>query len=194
MVEEQIQRQRELAAQAAAKKHWDEDEDEENEVDDTDDVDPEAEYAAWKLRRAQAYTPGTRGDRGQGEGARGDRASAKPHGGGAPCRGRGAHRQAKRKKEKGEEKMSYMQKYFHKGAFYQDESKAEGLDKRDIMGTRFADDVRNRELLPKALQMRDMTKLGKKGATRYKDLKSEDTGRWGGIDDGRPGGIRSKCR
>ena len=47
------------------------------------------------------------------------------------------------------------------------------------MGARFEDDVRNRELLPKALQLRDMTRLGRKGASKYRDLRSEDTGRWG---------------
>lgn len=92
----------------------------------------------------------------------------------------------KQKEEReGKGKMSYMQKYYHKGAFFQDDAKAEGLDRRDIMGSRFADDVQNRELLPQALQIRDMTKLGKKGATKYKDLKSEDTGKWGQFDDRR---------
>jgi microfibrillar-associated protein 1 len=92
--------------------------------------------------------------------------------------------------------MGYMQKYYHKGAFFQDDAKAEGLDRRDIMGSRFADDV-NRELLPQALQMRDMTKIGKKGATKYKDLKSEDTGRWGQFDDKHrkgPGGFNNDER
>lgn len=79
--------------------------------------------------------------------------------------------------------MGYLQKYFHRGAFYQDKGEAEGVADRDLAGARFADDV-NRELLPKALQMRDMTKLGKKGATKYRDLKSEDTGQWG-MDEGR---------
>jgi len=86
-----------------------------------------------------------------------------------------------------------MQKYFHKGAFYADDAKAQGLDRREIMGAKFADDV-DRELLPKSLQMRDMTKIGKRGATKYKDLKSEDTGSWGRFDDrgprkGGPGGF-----
>ncbi|KAL1835554.1 hypothetical protein VTK73DRAFT_5533, partial [Phialemonium thermophilum] len=87
-----------------------------------------------------------------------------------------------RAEKEGRGRMAYMQKYFHKGAFYQDESRAQGLDKRDIMGMRIADDVRNRELLPKYMQIRDMTKLGRKGATKYRDLKSEDTGRWGELD------------
>jgi microfibrillar-associated protein 1 len=46
------------------------------------------------------------------------------------------------------------------------------------MGARFVDDV-SRETLPQYMQIRDMTKLGKKGRTRYKDLRSEDTGRFG---------------
>jgi len=92
--------------------------------------------------------------------------------------------------------MGYMQKYYHKGAFFQDDAKAEGLDRRDIMGSRFVDDV-NRELLPQALQMRDMTKIGKKGATKYRDLKSEDTGRWGQFEDKHrkgPGGFNNDER
>lgn len=57
------------------------------------------------------------------------------------------------------------------------------------MGARFEDDVQNRELLPKALQLRDMTRLGRKGASKYRDLRSEDTGRWGDHlrRDDRPG-------
>ncbi|CCF40929.1 microfibril-associated protein, partial [Colletotrichum higginsianum] len=97
-------------------------------------------------------------------------------------------RQQEEKDAKG--KMSYLQKYYHKGAFYSDEAKAYGLDKRDIMGMRIADDIKDRSALPEYLQKRDMTKLGRKGATKYKDLKSEDTGRWGEFDDRRGGGDR----
>ncbi|KGQ10170.1 hypothetical protein BBAD15_g4488 [Beauveria bassiana D1-5] len=57
------------------------------------------------------------------------------------------------------------------------------------MGARIADDVRNREALPEYLQRRDMTKLGRKGATRYKDMRTEDTGSWGvGVGGGGGGG------
>ncbi|KAF7545586.1 hypothetical protein G7Z17_g9066 [Cylindrodendrum hubeiense] len=51
------------------------------------------------------------------------------------------------------------------------------------MGTRIADDVRNREALPEYLQRRDMAKLGRKGGTKYRDMRSEDTGRWGDSND-----------
>ena len=50
------------------------------------------------------------------------------------------------------------------------------------MGSRMKDDVVNRELLPEYMQIRDMTRLGRKGRTKYKDLKTEDTGRWGVLD------------
>ncbi|KAB5575546.1 micro-fibrillar-associated protein 1 [Coniochaeta sp. 2T2.1] len=183
LVEEQIAKR--LAARAAGKKHWEDSENEEEEVDDTDDVDPEAEYAAWKLRELKRI----RREREAIEEREREREEIE--------RRRNLTEEerkaedeawiAKQKEEKeGRGKMAYMQKYFHKGAFYQDESSEMGLDRRDIMGAKFADDVKNRELLPAALQMRDMTKLGRKGATKYRDLKSEDTGRWGELDDGRP--------
>ncbi|KAG0649011.1 Spliceosome B complex MFAP1 [Hyphodiscus hymeniophilus] len=182
IVEEQIRK--DLAAKEAGKKNWD-DEEEEDEVDDTDGIDPEAEYAAWKLRELKRI----KRDREVIEEKEKELAEVERRKN-LTEEERNAEDEefiARQKEEKdGKGKMGYMQKYFHKGAFFQDDAKAEGLDKRDIMGARFTDDV-NRELLPQALQMRDMTKLGKKGATKYRDLKSEDTGKWGQFDDRRPG-------
>ncbi|KAI5862738.1 splicing factor, Prp19-binding domain-containing protein [Durotheca rogersii] len=182
IVEEQMRR--DVAARAVGKRHWDDAMDEEDDVDTGDDIDPEAEFAAWKLRELKRI----KREREAIEAREKDKAEVE--------RRRNLTEEerkaedeiflTKQKEEKDAKgKMSYMQKYFHGGAFYRYEAEAEGLAKRDIMGSRFADDVKNRELLPKALQMRDMTKLGKKGATKYKDLKSEDTGRWGEIRDPR---------
>ncbi|KAI1762990.1 splicing factor, Prp19-binding domain-containing protein [Hypoxylon sp. FL1150] len=184
LVEEQMRK--DAAARAAGKKHWDDVVDEEENVDTEDDVDPEAEFAAWKLRELKRI----KREREAIEAREKEREEVE--------RRRNLTEEerkaedeaflAKQQEEKDAKgKMSYMQKYFHKGAFYREEAEAEGLVNRDIMGSRFADDVKNRELLPKALQMRDMTKLGKKGASKYRDLKSEDTGRWGDIRDTRPG-------
>ena len=78
-----------------------------------------------------------------------------------------------------------MQRYHHKGAFFQDDETAEILRKRDLMGAKFEDEVQNREALPQYMQVRDMTKLGKKGRTRYTDLRGEDTGKWAQGYDGR---------
>ena len=183
IVEEQIRK--DLAAKAVGKKYWDDEDDDADDVDDTDDLDPEAEHAAWKLRELKRI----KRDREAIEEREREREEIERRKNLTEEERKAEDDKflAKQKEEKESKgKMSYMQKYYHKGAFFQDDLKAEGLDRRDIMGSRYADDVQNRELLPQALQMRDMTKLGKKGATKYKDLKTEDTGKWGQFDDTRP--------
>ncbi|KAH6724323.1 micro-fibrillar-associated protein 1 [Leptodontidium sp. MPI-SDFR-AT-0119] len=178
IVEEQIRK--DIAARAAGKKNWD-DEEADDEVDDEDGLDPDAEYAAWKLRELKRIKREREAieerEKELEEVERRKNLTEEER------RREDDEFIAKQKEEKdGKGKMGFMQKYYHKGAFYQDDAEAQGLGQRDIMGSKFADDV-NRELLPQALQMRDMTKLGKKGATKYKDLKSEDTGKWGQFDD-----------
>ncbi|MCJ1411181.1 hypothetical protein MMC19_005269 [Ptychographa xylographoides] len=175
----QAQLERNAAARAAGKKHWDDDEEvDAEEVDDTDGLDPEAERAAWKLRELKRV----KREREVIETAEKEREEVE--------RRRNLSKEEReeedreflerqKEEQEGRGKMGFMQKYYHKGAFFQDDSKAEGLDRRDVMGSRYADDVANRELLPEYMQIRDMTKLGRKGRTKYKDLKSEDTGKWG---------------
>ncbi|MCJ1375734.1 hypothetical protein MMC20_006971 [Loxospora ochrophaea] len=185
LVQEQLDKQ--AAARAAGKKYWDDDEevDEEARVDDTDGLDPEAERAAWKLRELRRV----KREREAIEIAENEREEVE--------RRRDLSKEERekedrefieRQKEEREDrgKMGYMQKYFHKGAFFQDDAKTQGLDRRDIMGSRYQDDVKDRELLPQYMQIRDMTKLGRKGRTKYKDLKSEDTGKWATHDGGGP--------
>ncbi|KAK2935980.1 hypothetical protein FoTM2_003923 [Fusarium oxysporum f. sp. vasinfectum] len=182
LVEEQIKK--DLAARAAGKKHWDDDENEDSDVDTTDGLDPEAEEAAWRVRelkrlkRARAIIEEREKELAEVERRRNLTEEERQ------AEDEAFLAQQKEEKE-GKGKMSFMQRYLHKGAFYQDEMKAAGLDKRDIMGSRIQDDVRNREALPEYLQRRDMAKLGRKGATKYRDMRTEDTGRWGDIGDGR---------
>ncbi|KAL2269004.1 hypothetical protein VTJ83DRAFT_3850 [Remersonia thermophila] len=188
LVEEQIRK--DLAARRSGKKHWESSSasgsDAEAEVDDTDDVDPEAEHAAWKLRELKRL----RRERDAIEARERERAELERRRGLTEEERRAedeARLAAQRDEKEGRGKMAYMQRYFHRGAFYTDQAAEMGLDKRDVVGARFADDV-DRSLLPKALQMRDLSKIGKKGATKYRDLKSEDTGQWGGLADGRRSG------
>ncbi|XWX02017.1 hypothetical protein V2A60_010049 [Cordyceps javanica] len=185
LVEEQIKK--DLAARAAGKKHWDDDEDAASDVDTTDGLDPEAEEAAWRVRelkrlkRARVAIEEREKELAEVERRRNLTAEE-----------RAAEDEAflarQQQDKDGKGKMGYMQKYFHKGAFFRDEAEAAGLLQRDLMGARIADDVRNREALPEYLQRRDMTKLGRKGATKYKDMRSEDTGSWGGSGGGGRGG------
>ncbi|KAG5974113.1 hypothetical protein E4U58_003572 [Claviceps cyperi] len=185
LVEEQIRK--DLAARAAGKKHWDDDENPDSEVDTTDGIDPAAEEAAWRVRELKRLKRSREAieekERELAEVERRRNLTEEE---------RQAEDQvflAKQQDEKDSKgRMSFMQKYHHKGAFFQEEAAAAGLLQRDLMGTRIADDVRNREALPAYLQKRDMTKLGKKGATKYRDMRSEDTGRWGDLDDRRRDG------
>ena len=200
MVQEQLEKQ--AAARAAGKKAWDESDDEAGgleTVDDTDGLDPEAERAAWTLRelkrvqRARAAVEEAEKEREERE----RRRALSP---GARAREDKEHLAKQREEREGRGKAGFMQRYLHKGAFFQDDLKEKGLDKRDLMGSRFVDDPSGggaggaggggKELLPEYMQIRDMAKLGRKGRTKYRDLKTEDTGRWGAFDDrrgGRPG-------
>ncbi|CAA9961546.1 microfibril-associated protein [Pyrenophora teres f. maculata] len=184
LVKEQVEQR--IAEKAAGKKDWDDDvEDADiNAIDDTDGLDPEAEYAAWKLRELKRI----KRERLAIEEAEAERAEIERRRNLSAAEREAEDRAfiEKQQEEKGDRgQMQYMQKYFHKGAFFTDELKELGVDRRNLMNARFEDQT-NRELLPEFMQIRDMTKLGKKGRTRYKDMKSEDTGKWGDFGDDRP--------
>lgn len=66
--------------------------------------------------------------------------------------------------------MRFMQKYYHKGAFFQDP--AESIFQRDYAQPTGEDAKANREMLPEVKQVRD---FGKKGRTKWTHLVGEDT-------------------
>ncbi|KAF5864781.1 Microfibrillar-associated protein 1 [Aspergillus alliaceus] len=193
------QLEKDAIARSAANKQWDDDEleaAEEGGIDDNDGVDPEAEYAAWKLRelkrikREREAIEAAEKEREEVERRRNLTAEERDR----EDREYIAKQQEEKEATRGQ--GGFMQRYFHKGAFFRDDLEKEGLDRRNVMGARFEDDV-SREVLPEYMQIRDMTKLGKKGRTRYKDLRTEDTGRFGdGFDNRRrrdaPIGIRDE--
>ncbi|KAI9733313.1 MAG: hypothetical protein M1834_003397 [Cirrosporium novae-zelandiae] len=180
LVQEQLDK--DAAARAAGKKSWDDDEEVELElVDDRDGIDPDAEYAAWKLRELKRV----KRDREAIEATEKEREEIERRRNLAPEeREKEDQKFLEQQKEEreGRGKMAYLQRYFHKGAFFQDEKVQETLRERDLMGSRFVDET-DRGLLPEYMQIRDLSKLGKKGRTRYKDLRNEDTGRWGDFGD-----------
>ncbi|KAJ5607226.1 hypothetical protein N7537_003845 [Penicillium hordei] len=192
------QLEKEAIARSSANRAWDDDElveaEDEEAIDDTDGLDPEAEYAAWKLRelkRVQRSREAIEAHEKELEEIERRRNLT------AEEREREDSEfiaQQKEDRDATRGQTGFMQKYYHKGAFFRDDLEAEGLNRRELMGARFEDDV-NRDTLPQYMQVRDMTKLGKKGRTRYRDLKSEDTGRFGdGLEnrrrrDGPPQGV-----
>lgn len=186
----QAQIEKDIALRAMGKKNWDDD-DIEDEVDDTDDLDVEAERAAWKLRELKRVKRDREAliakEREREEVERRRNMTAEER--------EAADKEyiaAQEEEKEGKGKMGYMQKYFHKGAFFNednedmDEDVREALN-RDTAGRKFVDDTGDKSVLPEYMRIRDMTRLGKKGRTRYKDLKNEDTGKWGEASGRRKG-------
>lgn len=178
IVQEQVEQR--AAERAAGKKDWDDDVEDADidAIDDTDRHDP-AEYLAWKLRELKRI----KRERLAIEEAEAERAEIDRRRN-LSAADREAEDRAfieQQQQERGDRgQMQYMQKYFHKGAFFSEELAELGVDRRNLMNARFEDQT-NREVLPEFMQIRDMTKLGKKGRTRYKDMRSEDTGKWGDL-------------
>ena len=198
LVEEQLKK--DLAARATVKKHWesesdhgaDNDSDAPSDVDTTDGLDPEAEEAAWRLRelkrvrRTRDAIEERERELAEVERRRNltyDERAAEDD----------AHIAKQRAEKDGRGKMAYMHRYFHSGVYYREEGAASGLLQRNIMGAHIADDMHDRSLLPEYLQRRDMTTLGRKGGSKYKDMKSEDTGTWG-VFNNRTAGDRRHGR
>lgn len=179
----QAQLERDAAARAAGKKYWDDDDiAPEDEVDDTDGLDPEAELAAWKLRELKRV----RRDRLAIEEKEKEREEIERRRN-MTAEEREAEDQAfieaQKEEREGQGKMAYMQKYFHKGAFFGDageeDEEVKNVLNRNFAGVKFEDETGDKAVLPEYMRIRDMTRLGKKGRTKYRDLQSEDTGRWG---------------
>ena len=82
------------------------------------------------------------------------------------------------KKEKST--LQFLQKYYHKGAFYMDDETTQKFEKetgkldprKKDYNEATADDRRNMELLPEVLQRRN---FGKKSQTKWTHLSNEDT-------------------
>lgn len=68
--------------------------------------------------------------------------------------------------------VKFMQRYYHKGAFYTDDARiSEALETRDFLQPTLEDRF-NKEALPSVMQVKD---FGKAGRTKYTHLKDQDT-------------------
>lgn len=190
----------EAAAERAAGRSWDDDEEPVDDVDDRDGLDPEQEHAAWKLRELKRVRRDRQAliekEKEREEVERRRNMTAEE---------REAEDQAfiaaQKEEQEGRGKMAALQKYVHKGAFFQTEDQDMDDDvreamQRDLAGARFEDDVMDKEALPEYMQVRDQTKVGRSGRTKYKDLRSEDTGSWGDSYRGKRefGGVDERFR
>ncbi|CCX29946.1 splicing factor, Prp19-binding domain-containing protein [Pyronema domesticum] len=161
---------RDAEAKVAGRRGWDDDVDDEEGIDDTDSLDPAAERAAWKLRellrikRERQALAQLEEERAEVERRREMDPTLREK--------EDMEYVRKQKEEKMESrgKMGFMQKFYHKGAFYQDAD----ILKRDYATASVEDAVKNKEVLPKYMQVRG-DEVGKRGRTRYTHLAAEDT-------------------
>lgn len=173
LLEEHIRR--DIEAKAAGRKGWDDDDDGTG-LDDTDDLDPAAERAAWKLRELTRV----KREREALETIEKEREEIERRRNMDPELRRKEDMEfvQKQREEKKESRgqMGFMQKYYHKGAFYQDDSE---ILKKDYATAAIEDEVKNRDVLPKYMQVRG-DEVGKRGRTRWTHLTAEDTSLQGG--------------
>ncbi|KAK5137000.1 hypothetical protein LTR08_001507 [Meristemomyces frigidus] len=192
----QAQLERDVASRAAGRKAWDDDAEiaPEVEVDDADDVDAEAEVAAWKLRELKRVRRERAGIEAK-EREREEVGRRRELGVAERALEDEGFIAAQRGEREGRGEVGFMRKYYHKGAFFSGlaggDGEGEEVDEevraalsRDLAGARFEDEVGDKGILPEYMRIRDMTRLGRKGGTKYRDLREEDTGRWG-VEGGR---------
>ena len=149
-----------------------------SDVDTDDDVDESGEFAAWQ-RREWARIAADREAREKFIAEREEQERIRNMSEEEKAAWLEANpREEKEKKEKS--KMGFMQKYYHKGAFFQEAaddqfgtSGPHEIYKRDFSEATGSDRV-DKSALPKAMQVRG-DKFGKMGQTKWTHLSAEDT-------------------
>ncbi|KIJ68827.1 hypothetical protein HYDPIDRAFT_25080 [Hydnomerulius pinastri MD-312] len=193
---EEIQRQKELAAEERKKQSHDlvaesirrelaEKEKEEiiPDVDDTDGLDPDGEFEAWRLRELARIKKEKEEElRREEEREEIERRRALPE---EQRLKEDLERANKLREEKPKGQQKFLQKYWHKGAFHQDE---EILKRHDY--TEATESTMDVSLLPKVMQVKN---FGKRSRTKYTHLLDQDTTA-GNAGFGGAGSIKSGGR
>ena len=153
-----------------------------SDVDTDDDVDPEGEYAAWRLRElARIEEERERREHAERELEEQERLRAMSE----EEKAEWLAANPREETEKEKTKMGFMQKYYHKGAFFQEAADdrfgtagPQEIYKRDFSEATGADRGVDKSNLPRAMQVRG-DKFGKMGQTKWTHLAAEDTSRLG---------------
>lgn len=139
-------------------------------VEDTDDVDAEAELEAWKLRELLRI----KRDREEREAREREQIELERIRNLTESERQELDKQKAAEWEASKSQKSdykFLQKYYHKGAFFGDLESSESVVKRDYAQPT-GEDRANRALLPEVMQVRN---FGKRGRTKWTHLTAEDT-------------------
>lgn len=159
-------------------------------VDDTDGLDPAGEFEAWRLRELARIKRDKEAELArEKEREEVERRRALPE---EQRLKEDLERAEQSRKEKPKGQQKFLQKYWHKGAFHQDE---EILKRHDY--TEATESTVDVSLLPKVMQVKN---FGKRGRTKYTHLLDQDTtvgaGAFGGTAPAKAGGtstVASGC-
>ncbi|KAG6333288.1 hypothetical protein ID866_5806 [Astraeus odoratus] len=155
-------------------------------VDDTDGLDPEAEFEAWRLRELGRIKKEKEEElRREEEREEIERRRALPE---EQRMKEDLERAKKSREEKPKGQQKFLQKYWHKGAFHQDD---EILKRHDY--TEATESTMDVSLLPKVMQVKN---FGKRSRTKYTHLLDQDTtvgtGGFGGTGSAKSGGFSTE--
>ncbi|KAK7205283.1 splicing factor, Prp19-binding domain-containing protein [Myxozyma melibiosi] len=141
-----------------------------DDIDDTDDLDPAAERAVWKLRELRRVKR-EREELEERERELEELQARREMDEEDKIR-EGLERVRQQQQEKKDKRgnVGFMQKYYHKGAFYQDD---DAVKRRDFH-EKTIDEVKDKTALPKILQVRG-DDFGKRGRSKWTHLSAEDT-------------------
>ncbi|KAH7479302.1 hypothetical protein KRP22_010654 [Phytophthora ramorum] len=138
--------------------------------DDTDGLDPAQEYRDWELREMRRI----KRDRDRKEQRRKDEEETERRRNLTEEERAAEDAKLKKNEPKEKKKLRFMQKYYHKGAFYVDDDSIRSKDdvrKRDATEATLEDKF-NKEMLPAVMQVKN---FGRAGRTKYTHLADQDT-------------------
>ena len=136
-------------------------------VDDTDGINEEEEYEAWRVRELKRI----KRDRENREKREAEMRDVERRRNMADAEIE-AENASDGRKDKIKKKRQFMQKYYHKGAFFNDDERVEeAISKQDIDAPTLEDKF-DKSVLPAVMQVRN---FGRSGQSKYTHLKDQDT-------------------
>jgi microfibrillar-associated protein 1 len=137
-------------------------------VDDTDDLQPEEELELWKLRELERIFR----DRTERDKIAKDLEDVERRRKMTDAQVEEENEAMGKNRTDDKAKYRFMQKYYHKGAFYNDDEKVDDVFKRTDANAPTLEDFFDKSILPEVMQVKN---FGLRGRTKYTHLTDQDT-------------------